>query len=235
MTKRSSISWSWRSRDSFSRRIDKNKWYSRIFTLLHLVVWWTYCPTESLQVAGHHLDLPAVFIALLLGLAQGFCVPIGWICQIIKLCTQTVYWWVCRDSHLSNIVLWVWHLAFFRDRNRTLCSVHESHTVFWPWTGTTPPSRACLRRPWIRTGPWCLSEQQSGPVWTHPGPRAPAGPWCAPGTLAAPEGVFHGGWTFRWFSEIWLKVYKKYHFHTYLLMNLLQEVYLILQGIDLPL
>lgn len=78
--------------------------------------------------------------------------------------------------------------------------------VSWPWIDTTPPSPACWKKPWSHTGSGCLSEQQSGLVWKHPGQRAPAGPWPVPGTHAVPEKeagvsrITEEKWIFKWGS-----------------------------------
>lgn len=53
------------------------------------VMWCSYCATESLQVTGHHLDLTAIFVGLLLGLTQGLCISTGCICQVSKLHEKT--------------------------------------------------------------------------------------------------------------------------------------------------
>lgn len=58
--------------------------------------------------------------------------------------------------------------------------------LIWPWSGTTPPSPECSRRPRTHTGLGCPSEQRSGLAWTRPHPHGPAGPSAAPAAHAAP-------------------------------------------------
>lgn len=66
---------------------------------------WTYCATERLQVTGHHLDLTAILIGLLLGLAQGLCVSMGCICQVSKLCTAAAV--ISGLHHVYNCTLFL--------------------------------------------------------------------------------------------------------------------------------
>lgn len=159
------------------------------------VVWWTYCPAESLKITGHHLDLTPIFIGLLFGLTQGFSVSIGCICQVSKLCrkenspTACKYACIsqCPQKDTSSYIQWNLDVYYFPVLNTSW------KAYFWPWIGTTPLSPACLKRPWFHTGPWCLSEQQSGLVWIHPGQHALGGPWSGHVTHAAPKRRRGGG------------------------------------------
>lgn len=192
----------------------------------------SYRPAQSLQVTGQHLDLATILVRLLLSYTQGFCIAIGCIWQVSKLCNNTHGKQWCQGC---NHKLWI--------------SAAKSETN-WPWIGTTPPSPACWRRPWSRIGPWSLSEQWSGLVWTHLVQRGPAEPWSALVTHAPPAEVLMWGrdleiHVFTFFLNFLYvliincsKVDPASSFfkvRSYLIMNPLQEVYFILQGIDLSL